>query len=186
MGDATSKGKRRMTSADLLRVATGQRILGVDLGATGAVALSSPAHDLLDLVDVPTLDDGPAGRRRINAPLLASVIDRLSPARAYAEFIGPMPHDGHVGAFAFGRARGVLEGVLAAQGVLLAWITVPSWRRAVGLPGGATKDQARSAAISRWPTRADLFARKRDDGRAEAALVAVAGLTRELKFKDVA
>lgn len=155
------------------------RILGVDLGANGALAILSPACDLLDVLDVPTLADGPAGRRTINGPLLASLVAEMAPARCYAEFIGPMPHDGHVGAFAFGRCRGLLEGVLAAQGVPLSWITVPSWRRAVGLPAGATKDQARSAAIARWPARADLFARKKDDGRAEAALVGVAGLLRE-------
>ena len=41
------------------------------------------------------------------------------------------------------------------------------------------KDAARTKAIRRWPAKAPLFARKRDDGRAEAALIAVAGLMRE-------
>jgi hypothetical protein len=40
------------------------------------------------------------------------------------------------------------------------------------------KDAARSEAIRRWPSKAGLFARKMDDGRAEAALIAVAGLAR--------
>jgi crossover junction endodeoxyribonuclease RuvC len=38
------------------------------------------------------------------------------------------------------------------------------------------KDAARSEAIHRWPAKAGLFARVKDDGRAEAALIAVAGL----------
>jgi hypothetical protein len=44
------------------------------------------------------------------------------------------------------------------------------------------KDMARSKAINRWPGKAVLFKRKMDDGRAEAALIAVAGL---LRFNDV-
>jgi hypothetical protein len=32
---------------------------------------------------------------------------------------------------------------------------------------------------SPWPARAELFSRKKDDGVAEAALIAVAGLVRE-------
>jgi hypothetical protein len=41
---------------------------------------------------------------------------------------------------------------------------------------------ARSNAINRWPGKAELFKRKMDDGRAEAALIALAGL---LRFNDV-
>lgn len=41
------------------------------------------------------------------------------------------------------------------------------------------KDAARAEAIRRWPAKAELFARVKDDGRAEAALIAVAGMLRE-------
>jgi crossover junction endodeoxyribonuclease RuvC len=63
----------------------------------------------------------------------------------------------------------------------VAFLTPPSWKRAVGIPPGkdGTKDAARSEAIRRWPHKAELFARVRDDGRAEAALIAVAGLAKE-------
>jgi hypothetical protein len=45
--------------------------------------------------------------------------------------------------------------------------------------GRGAKDTARSEAIRRWPTKAALFARVKDDGKVEAALIAVAGLRRE-------
>jgi hypothetical protein len=49
-------------------------------------------------------------------------------------------------------------------------------------PGKAgAKDAARSEAIRRWPDKARLFARVKDDGRAEAALIAVAGVIREAR-----
>jgi crossover junction endodeoxyribonuclease RuvC len=40
------------------------------------------------------------------------------------------------------------------------------------------KDAARAEAIRRWPSHASLFARVKDDGRAEAALIGVAGILR--------
>jgi crossover junction endodeoxyribonuclease RuvC len=58
-------------------------------------------------------------------------------------------------------------------------LTVPTWRRAVGLPVGATKEMSRGKAIRRFPGHADMFARVRDDGRAEACLIAIAGLMRQ-------
>lgn len=39
-----------------------------------------------------------------------------------------------------------------------------------------SKDAARSEAIRRWPDHAALFARVKDDGRAESALIGIAGM----------
>jgi hypothetical protein len=66
--------------------------------------------------------------------------------------------------------------VLAAAGVPITFITPPAWKRAIGLTL-KSKDAARSEAIRRWPDRAALFARVKDDGRAESALIGVAGQT---------
>jgi hypothetical protein len=74
--------------------------------------------------------------------------------------------------------RGIVEGVLAACGVPAVHIAPAAWKRAVGL-SLASKDAARSEALRRWPGHAALFARVKDDGRAEAALIAVAGLLKE-------
>jgi crossover junction endodeoxyribonuclease RuvC len=77
-------------------------------------------------------------------------------------------------AFAFDRARGVIEGVLAAAGIPVRFVAPSAWKRAVGLTL-KSKDAARSEAIRRWPDHAALFARVKDDGRAESALIGVAG-----------
>jgi crossover junction endodeoxyribonuclease RuvC len=68
---------------------------------------------------------------------------------------------------------------LAAAGVRCQFLTPACWKRAVGLPPGRDKDASRAAAIQRWPAKAELFSRKKDDGVAEAALIAIAGLIRE-------
>lgn len=139
--------------------------------------------EVIDIFDMPCLNDGPSGRRAVNAPLLAEIIAKSHASKAYVELVGARPGEGAVGAFAFGRSRGVVEGVLAALGIPVVFIAPASWKRAVGLPAGrdGAKDAARSAAIARWPTKAALFARVKDDGRAEAALIAVAGLLREAR-----
>ena len=154
-------------------------IIGCDPGNSGALALVTLEGDLLELEDMPIVADGVKGRQTINAPLLAALLRRWSPRAAYVELIGPRPTDAKVAAFSFGRCRGAIEGTLGALGVPVTMLTVPSWRRAVGLPPGATKDMARGEAIRRWPMHAEMFARKSDDGRAEASLIAVAGLIRE-------
>ncbi len=156
-------------------------IIGIDIGVVGALALLTAAGELIEIADMPVLADGPSGRRAVNAPLLAAIVTRWGASRAFVEFVGARPGEGAVGAFAFGRSRGIVEGVLGACAVPAILIAPAAWKRAVGIPPGHEKAKvaARSEAIRRWPAKAALFARVKDDGRAESALIAVAGLTRE-------
>lgn len=155
-------------------------IVGVDIGATGALALLSPDGALVAVEDMPILHDGPAGRRAVNAALLADVIRRFAAIAAYVEHVGARPGEAASGAFAFGRSRGVVEGVLGSLGIPVTMIAPTVWKRHAGIaPGRENKDSARAAAIARWPAHAALFGRKSDVDRAEAALIAVAGIARK-------
>jgi hypothetical protein len=49
-------------------------ILGIDIGVRGAVAVLYQSGALVEIHDMPTLQDGPAGRRLVNAPLLAALV----------------------------------------------------------------------------------------------------------------
>jgi crossover junction endodeoxyribonuclease RuvC len=156
-------------------------VLGIDIGSRGAISLVTSAGVLLEVVDMPILRDGPKGRPNVSAALLADIVFKMQAAMAFVEFVGARPGEGAVGAFAFGRSRGVIEGVCGAAGVPLSFLTPSHWKRLVGIPPGkeGVKDAARSEAIRRWPGHAALFARVKDDGRAEACLIAVAGLLRK-------
>ena len=155
-------------------------ILGIDIGVSGALALVDQSGELLDVWDMPCLHDGPKNRQTINAPLLAEIVYKSHATKAFVERVGPRPMEGPVGAFAFGDCKGVVRGVLAAAAIPTLFIQPAQWKRVVGIaPGTDMKDMARSEAIRRWPAQAGLFARKRDDGRAESALIAIAGLMRE-------
>ena len=172
-----------MNAPDLLApvyATEARRILAVDIGAHGAAALLDDAGALLDVVDLPTLDAGPACRPEISPHLLAAIVRRWNPTRAWVEHIGPRLGDRPAGAFAFGGSRATVEAVLACCEVPFRTITPAVWKRAAGIPPGkGLKDLARSRAIERWPGHAERFARKLDHDRAEAALIGWAGLQRE-------
>jgi crossover junction endodeoxyribonuclease RuvC len=158
---------------------TAQTIIGIDPGAHGAIAVMNEGGDLLEVLDMPSTPEA-NGRSATNAPLLAGIFARTHARIAFCEFVGARPTDAKVAAFAFGRARGVIEGCAGALGLPVVFLTPPTWKRFADIPPGAdNKDLARTRAIARWPARADLFARKCDVDRAEAALIAVAGLKRE-------
>jgi crossover junction endodeoxyribonuclease RuvC len=128
---------------------------------------------------MPALEEA-AGRPATNAPLLGSLLARFHASRLYCEFVGARPTDARASAFAFGRARGVIEGVAGTLGLPVVFLTPPTWKRIAAVPPGVeNKDQARARAIARWPSMATHFARKRDVDRAEAALIGWAGLQRE-------
>jgi crossover junction endodeoxyribonuclease RuvC len=156
-------------------------IAGVDIGVAGAIAILSPSGSILAVHDMPVLKDGPKQRNSVNAPLLADILANSHAERVLIEWVGVRPGEGAVGAFAFGRSRGVCEGVCAGLGLPVQFITSPAWKRLHGIAPGkdGAKDAARSKAIARWPNRADLFKRVRDDGRAESCLIAAAGLMLE-------
>ena len=123
------------------------------------------------------------GRKATNAPLLASRLARatanLECKRAYCELVHARPTDGSIQAFAFGRARGVIEGVAGAFDIEVVFIAPPSWKKHAGVPAGKDhKDVARTRAIARWPGMAEQFERKCDVDRAEAALIGDCGLHR--------
>ena len=154
-------------------------IIGIDPGAQGAIALLDESGELLELHDMPALEEK-TGRPATNAPLLGSLLSRLHADKLYCEFVSARPTDAKTAAFSFGRARGCIEGVAGALAIPVTFITPQTWKRLANIPPGvANKDLARARAIARWPVKAELFARKLDCDRAESALIGWAGLQRD-------
>ena len=150
------------------------KVIGIDPGVSGAVALFD--HGVLEwVVDMPALEDGPNGRRTINAQLLSHLIANSHATTAFVEKVGTRPGEGAVGAFSFGRGVGVIHGICAAFDLVCGQITPQTWRKFHGL-SKESKDASRSKVIALFPGMADKFSRKKDDGRAEAALIGLAGL----------
>jgi crossover junction endodeoxyribonuclease RuvC len=154
-------------------------VIGIDPGSKGAVVILNEAGELGEIFDMPTTPEA-NGRTATNAPLLAGILARSHARIIYCEFVGARPTDAKVSAFAFGRARGIIEGCAGALGIPIVFLAPAVWKRAASIPPGVEhKDLARTRAISKWPHKADLFSRKCDVDRADAALIGLAGLMRE-------
>jgi Holliday junction resolvasome RuvABC endonuclease subunit len=139
-------------------------VLGVDPGQKGALAFYFPAYDRISVDDMPTVD------KRVDAASLAARIKQLAPTHAVVEIVHSMPKQGVASSFAFGQGYGIVLGVIAALEIPVHLVTPAKWKKACGLD--SDKEKSRALALRHWPARADLFGRKKDDGRAEAALLA--------------
>ncbi len=82
-------------------------------------------------------------------------------------------------AFNFGRGVGAIEAVLQICGLRVHYVSPVVWRAKLGVraaPGDKTsKDASRRAATAMFPNNAADWALMKDDGRAEAALLAAYG-----------
>jgi len=153
-------------------------IVGIDPGASGAVAFFDPQEGTLEIVDMPVMEVERSGKskREISPQLLATAIRHKAPRIAYVEKVGAMPGQGVSSMFQFGRGVGLVEGVLAALDVPVNYVTPQAWQKAVSVRGG--KDGSRLRAVELFPAYASLFRLKKWDGRSDAALIAWYGATR--------
>jgi crossover junction endodeoxyribonuclease RuvC len=161
---------------------TGDLILGVDPGLTGALAfVDYLSGDLIEVIDMPvhakgskhTLDEYGLGR------LLDDYAARI--VEAWVEQPTPRPGQavGHVATSL--KNYGVLRGVIVANFVPLHDVAPSAWKKAMRVSGD--KDEARAEAAAVFPHDAHRWALKKHDGRAEAVLIAVYG--RRLSLRDL-
>lgn len=146
------------------------KICGIDPGAGGALALLE-GDSLLAVADMPTFQM--KTKRKVDAAGLSTIMREWQPDHVFLELVGSRPGEGHVGAFSFGRASGVVEGVVAALLLPITMVTPAQWKMALKVP--AAKDGARARATQLMPRAAIHWQRVKDDGRAEAALIGLWG-----------
>lgn len=151
------------------------RIIGIDCGLNGAIALLENGK-LVSVHDMPTLtiESNKKAKRQVSAPMLAAIIGQIKPDHAYVEKPASRPGQSVVAMFGFGRSLGVVEGVLAALQVPCTYVAPATWTKAIGKAQG--KDASRHRAMELFPEYQQLFKRVMDDGRAEASLIAVWGI----------
>lgn len=137
--------------------------LGIDPGKKGALALldtdpmSVTVHDMpgttTELHDL--LCTLPVVKKCVLEKLYPSqVMSRVSISRMFSDF-------------------GVLRGALQWCNIPTVEVTPAKWKAAMDL--SSDKNASRQMAMQRFPHQDDLFKRVKDDGRAEAALLACYG-----------
>jgi len=139
-------------------------IMGVDPGISGAVAFYFPDENRVSAYDVPVVDN------QINGPALADLVRQYAPEIAIVEAVHSMPKQGVASTFKVGVAYGIALGVIGACHIPMVLVTPTSWKKKLRL--NADKEESRAAAIRQFPSNPS-FSRKKDHGRAEAALIAV-------------
>ena len=145
-------------------------LLGADPGKSGALAISSVVGESLllrDVIDMPVENNEVSG-----AMLRHELLKRISPEEclmAIVEKVHSMPKQGVASTFSFGYGYGVLRGTLDALGFDITDVTPRVWKKAMGV--GSDKEVARNMALDYFPDKSEFFQRKKDHGRAEAALL---------------
>ena len=163
-------------------------VLGIDPGLSGAVvALAEDEQSFdftLDVFDTPVIQVIVAKKKRHDYVLteMLAVLQQFKDARlAVLESLHPMPANGCIAAFSLGRGMALWEMALTA--VQIPYVKVPPqrWQKFHGLGGtGRDKGASRLAAQRLFPAFANKFSRVKDDGRSDAALLALWGLRQGL------
>lgn len=142
-------------------------VVGIDPGVSGAIAF---VGDEVECFDMPTIEI--RGKRRVCPVSLRSILWRMldDVDAVVLEHVQGVQGTGATSAFSFGRSFGVVEGVVAGLSMPLTLVRPQVWTK--DLCVSRDKGAHRQAAINLWPKHADLFSRVKDDGRADAALLA--------------
>lgn len=153
-------------------------VIGVDPGTVGAIAVLDDRGGLL-VIDLPTHTLLTSTGKRRNEPDLASLVSwltQIAPAitHVFVERVASRPGEGSVSSFRFGFATGALHGVVAALGLPMTPVSPQTWQRTQGV--GPGPDAARQRAVQLFPHSAEHLARKSDNHRADALLIARHGL----------
>jgi crossover junction endodeoxyribonuclease RuvC len=154
-------------------------VLGVDPGQRGALVIlraSDEPPQVCGWLDMPR--DG----KHVDVDVLGTWLRERAGAldAVVVEQVGSRPEQGVVSMFTFGQGLGAVLGALGALGVPKPLRPAPNaWKASMGLHGGKDgKTQSRKLAMRLLPASAHLFERVKDDGRAEAALLAWWGALR--------
>lgn len=161
-------------------------VIGIDPGLDGAIALYRPFHHLpgmrLVVWPMPTTTSRTTRKRSVCARTLHATLTMAQEAitdgccwsdratQVYLENVHASPQMGVTSAFSFGRSFGVTQGTLVPFGFEVILVEPQVWKHATGTPREKNAARARAAAL--FPDAAYQWARAKDDGIAEAALIA--------------
>lgn len=164
--------------------------IAIDPGINGAIAaIYEDGRCEVHSVPSSSVD----GKRQFDAEGMASLIRGYGGgAKICLEAVHAMPGNGAVSMFFFGRGFGIWEGVLGALKRKYELIPPQTWKKGYPelapvkgdkRPRSQIKAQAKKNALalarSLFPSVADSLRREKDDGRAEALLMALFRASRD-------
>lgn len=151
-------------------------IAAIDPGLTGAIALYDPDLEWLEVHDMPVVPHDKK-HNKVSAPLLRDILSDDDIEKCFVEYIIPGGIPGKTSKFrnfSMGQSSMAAEAVALTMNIPTELVPPAEWKKHFKLTG-KDKSHSRAAAISLFPKYAELFKRVKDDGRAEAVLIAVFG-----------
>lgn len=152
-------------------------IIGIDPGLSGGIAFME--GERMHVEPLPTLkvSKGKGKRRILDLSSLSAMIDDrtkdASRVHVFIEQVGSMPGQGVASMFSFGEVFGAIKGIIAAYFLPMTLVTPVTWKRALRV--SKNKDDARNRASQLMPRHGHFWLRHKDDGLAEAAMIALYG-----------
>lgn len=146
-----------------------KNILGVDIGMSGCLSF----YDGTELLcyDMPVFKV--AKGNDLDILRIADIIRTNAPTEAYIEKALLMPTNGKTAYQKLGEAEGAFKGILCALKIPYTIVSPVTWKKAMGCT--KDKDAARMRASQLLPSHAHNWLLKRQDGVAEASLIALYG-----------
>jgi crossover junction endodeoxyribonuclease RuvC len=158
-------------------------IIGIDPGLSGAIAFLDESNELI-VEDVPVLPGKTRGSV-VNIPVMCEIMmtHGWDAEHAFIEQVSSMPKQGVATTFKFGETYGAQRAIVEAMHIPVTYVSPSKWKPDMGL--NRDKGLSRTRATQLFPSYASLFKRVKDDGRAEAALIAYYGREKLLKGKTI-
>jgi crossover junction endodeoxyribonuclease RuvC len=152
--------------------------IGIDPGKTGAIAVITDGK--LQVYDTPTvkIKSGNRNVTQFELPALWRILRKIKNAAgdnqlsAALEKVGPQPVFGAIPNFGLGNSYGHWEMALVAARIPFEYVLPTRWKHDMGIPPKSDKNVSRLRAQKLFARSRSLFVRAKDDGRAEAALIA--------------
>ncbi len=159
---------------------TKKYIIGIDPGFSGAVAVYNPTDKTIVAVeDMPLAHESSfigQAKHKIDVQALASLILRYGSQSSLAvvERVSAAPGQGVSSMFRFGEGFGMIQGIIACHGLRLLMPPPSVWKASMNL--SSDKKQSLILVRTKFPDDAErYFARVKDNGRAEALILAMFG-----------
>lgn len=152
-------------------------ILACDPGLTGALCFYDPKLGRMDVEPMPTFmrDTGRKTKRKtLDEHGVFDLVKRFADEGAkhlFIEQVGGLPRQSAPAAFNFGQGYGAVRMAAIAAGMSIEAVPAATWKAILKVP--ADKHGSRQRASQMIPTHRHLWPKAGDDGKAEAALLAL-------------
>ena len=149
-------------------------ILGIDPGASGALAFYDQSDLIIYDMPVHEITKGKSKRKRFDPYGMKAILEGNHCDHAFIEQVSAQPGNGASAAFTYGWMCAGIECCLAMAGIPFTYVTPQKWKKELSVP--KDKDAARMRASQLLGDHAHNWPLRKHDGRAESSLIALYGM----------